>query len=324
MSSYAPTTLANAGSIMAPKMGLTWEDNRTEVIGYVNRYRNYLYNRYNERRLFDSVFQCFVPQRFRTLCRQCDPCASKFLGFTLPRFMAGVTGVWTHGIPLLQRSAWREHYTGRAPDNGAIYDVVEQREHFPTERDIQTPSQLWMFAASNQDEGKAAYVEVRDTDGREQKLRFDLQGDGWAKSEVFVEDIRSVVLPSNLKGAVTLATETGYELSAYSPTEIVPAYKRYALPAGCRTLALVQGTRPYVDLSFDNDVVEIGDRLVIEHFGKHFRYFESKDSTERQIATLELQSAFNHLDGLVSRDEGGKPPRPFASRLPRPRLPGYY
>ncbi len=108
MSSYAPTTLANAGSIMAPKMGLTWEDNRTEVIGYVNRYRNYLYNRYNERRLFDSVFQCFVPQRFRTLCRQCDPCASKFLGFTLPRFMAGVTGVWTHGIPLLQRSAWRE------------------------------------------------------------------------------------------------------------------------------------------------------------------------------------------------------------------------
>lgn len=323
MSSYRPMSVAEAGAIIAPKIGLTMSDNRREVVDYLNRYRNLLYNRYEEMRLFDNVFQCFCPQKFHNECTGCNPCNRCYLGFTLPRDMAGIVNVWQWDYPLTLRDSWREGYNGRAPLHGQINDIVEIREGFPTERDLQRPSQLQIYAESGRDHDKNVVIHARNTDGRDVKIEFALRADASVNSAETVSKIHSVVLPSELQGYVTLSDSEGYELSVYSPVEKVPSYKRYKVPGNCRGNILVQGSRQMVEVYFDTDVVEIGDRMVLEFMGTYFKYYESKDQREMVKAEQALARAYQQLDGLVSRDEGGKLPEPRLYAKGRPGLPGY-
>lgn len=325
MSSYRPMSVAEAGRIIAPKIGLSWSDNRREVVDYLNRYRNLLYNRYEERQLFDSVWHCFRPQLFRNSCG-CfrDTCTRCYWGITLPREMAGVKNAWQWNYPLKLRDAWRESFTGMAPSGGAYGDLVEMREHYPTDRDFSTDSIIQVYAESLADEGKKVIVGVRTADNRDTKIEMVLLGDtATVASDVMVREVQSVLLPEDRRGYITLATDSGYELGIYSPCEdSVPARKRYKLPGRCATNLLVQGTRQFVEVYFDTDLVEIGDRMVLEFFGTYFKFYESKDVREVQKAGQSIANAWANLDGLISRDKGGRLPQPNFSPPPRCGLRG--
>lgn len=326
MSSYRPLSVSEAGAIIAPKIGLTWQDNRSEVVTYLNRYRNLLYNRYERLRLFDNVFQCFAPSSFHNECSSCDPCNRCYLGFTLPREMAGVVQAWTWGYPLRLRSSWRESFTGRAPSSGDYMDVVEVRENFPTERDLFSDGSLQVFAEAYGDNGKQLVIEATNTDNRQVKLNFILEGNGVASSTEVIRRgrIHNVILPADRCGSITLSNTDGYELSRYAPSENqVPAYKRYKLPSRCRGNVLVQGTRQLTEVYFDTDVVEIGDRMVLEFMGTYFKYYESRERSEMVKAEQALANAYKQLDGLVSRDDGGKLPQLTIHGHARRALPGY-
>jgi hypothetical protein len=325
MSSYRPMSVLDAGQIIAPEIGLSWSDNRREVVDYLNRYRNLLYNRYERQSLFDSVYHCFCPQLFRNACGT-DSCDRCYYGITLPREMAGVVNAWSWTAPLRVRDAWREAFTGLAPSGGAFGDLTEVREHFPTERDLQTAGSLQVYAESLLDEGKEMIVEVTTTDNRREKIAFILSGDGVvSKVDLIVKEIHSVLLPADRRGYITLSNADGYELSVYSPGENnVPAYKRYKLSGKCHHNLLVQGTRQFVEVYFDTDIIEIGDRMVLEFFGTYFKYYKSRDQSEKIKAAESLANAWANLDGLISRDEGARLPQP--NIYPRPgcgKLPGY-
>ena len=318
MSSFRPMSVSEAGAIIAPKIGLTWTDNRKEVVDFLNRYRNLLFNRYDKHNLFNDVWQCFCPQSFKNLCVTCDPCDRCYQGFSLPRDMASAVQVWEYNQPLRVRSHWREHYTGLAPWHGSRTDVVAVPEHFPTERDLPSASTLKIFAESLADSEKTVIVKVKDADGRTHKLEFTLNGDAWVHTDVAVAEIVSVLLPTDRSGYLTLANADGYELSVYSPSETAPAYKRYKLPGNCHTNILVQGARQYVEVYFDDDMVEVGDRMVLEFMGRYFKYYESKDQRELQVAQLALVDAYKNLDGIVLRDAGGTAPTAYHPRQPSP------
>src|SRR5687768_9961685 len=106
MSSYRPLSVAEAGPIIAPKLGLSFTDNRSQVVTYLNRYRNFLFNLYEKERLFDNVFYCFRPSSFHNECSSCSPCDRCYLGFTLTRDMAGIKSAWAWDRPLTLRSSW--------------------------------------------------------------------------------------------------------------------------------------------------------------------------------------------------------------------------
>lgn len=307
---------------MAPKLGLTWRDDRREVVGYVNRMRNLLFNRYDRLQLFDNVQHCFRPHRFRTKCGSGALCNSNYLGFTLPRYMAGIVSAWEYGLPLTIQTSWREHFFGKLPAGNRL-EIIELPGDYPTEREVPNGKGLQMFADSFGDTGKVAVVEIKDIDGNIQGLRFDLQGNAWIKHPtVQVAEVLSVVLPPDLTGSVVLADDAGYELSIYAPGEHVPAYKRYGVPSTCRGNILVQATQRFTPVYFDCDVVEVGDQLVIEAFGRYFRFYESKDNAEQAQAQLNLNEAYQQIDGILSRDSGGNVPKITITPRGRLKLPG--
>lgn len=316
--------VAEAAPIIAPKIGLTVADNRNEVVTYLNRYRNLLYNRYERLRLFDNVWHCFRPQLFHNECCSCNPCDRCYLGFTLPREMAGVVQAWSWNVPLKSYSSWREAYTGRAPTYGDYKGVVEVRENFPTERDLQSIGSLMVFAESIQDDGKKVVVEALNTDNKIVKIEFTLSGNGAMNDTQIIKKIYSVILPCDRQGYITLSNTDGYELSRYAPNEnSVPAYKRYKLPTNCSHNILVQGTRQLTEVYFDTDIVEIGDRMVLEFMGTYFKYYDSSDPREIAKAERALADAYKQLDGLVSRDDGGHLPQPIIHNRTKRPLPGY-
>lgn len=59
-----PITLAEASPIMAEAMDLSWPEDKSKIIGYVNKYRNLLYTLYNDFKLFDNIFHCICVSQF--------------------------------------------------------------------------------------------------------------------------------------------------------------------------------------------------------------------------------------------------------------------
>ena len=69
---------------------------------------------------------------------------------------------------------------------------------------------------------------------------------------------------------------------------------------------MVQASRSYADVFFESDVVEIGDRLVLEHGAKYFLYGENTtDTAEIKRAELDLMRMFDLIRGLLARRRGG-------------------
>lgn len=323
-----PVPLSVAGPILAKANGLRWPEDRVRVVELANKYRNLLYNLYEEVKLFDEVSQCICLSDFREPCvRDCDPVHWK--GFTLPYDVASVESAWESGNVLTQRSRWRESLVGRH-NPGAFMEMFEVPGQFATERDLREVTRLKVYADSVEDNGLTVEVKVVDADWEHQTLAFSLQGDGWVTVDNYVREIISVVLPGHRDGGIRLAQEDGYELSRYTPNEPTPAYRRYKVAAHCNSEAvLIQGTRRMVPVYFDSDIVEVGDQLVMEAAARYFKYGENTtDQKDIKRAEYDLAKMKESLSGLLARNRGRSKQdgTPYQGRpLPRRRkqLPGY-
>lgn len=323
MNKLNPTSVAEAGPVMAPWLGYEWGQNRCEVVKGINRYREHLYNDYDRTRLFDDVFHCFVPQSFPLECvvgpKECEKC---YLGATLPPDMQGVVKAWNYNAPMRIRSRWRESFTGRVLCHSEM-SLVLLPQTFPTERAFRAASPLRMYAEHCGDAGKTVFMEARLRNSTAM-LSFTLKPGQWVESPKFVYEIISVTLPEGLKGPVTLATQDGYELSVYAPWERVPSYQRVKFLQPCPHNIFIQGTRRFVPVWFDSDIVEVGSANIMEFYAQYIRHNKSRDAKDRETAIAALAQAKLELNGLIARAVAGAiqdGPR----RGPRPNkaLPGY-
>lgn len=325
-----PTSVASAGPVIAKAYGLQWPKDRIRTVEILNKYRNLLYNLYDEVRLFDEVNYCICLSEFKEPCRGSDCTQDEtWRGFTLPYDVAAVNAAWESGNVITQRSRWRETLVGRNHSN-IILEMFEVPGQFATERDLKETARLKVHAEAKDDEGMTVEVKVIDADWNQRTLCFKLVGDGWVTVDAHVREIRSVNLPTGRVGGVTLAQEDGYELGIYAPSETVPAYRRYKVSVGCDAEAvLLQCNRRMLPVHFDTDIVEVGDQLVIEAAGRYFKYGEnSTDSADIRRAEYDLARMKELLSGLMSRHRGnakqdGTPyrGRPFPRRYKT--LPGY-
>ena len=316
-----PTRVEEAGPVMARAMAFSWDNDRLEVINYLNKYRLLLYTSYEKFKLFDNVFHCINVQQFEG-----------YQGFTLPSDILGVEAAWSMGSPLILRSRWREAHTGIGVNRIGRVETVAMSEMFATERDLETTTKIKIFTESEKDDGKKVHIEVIDSRGRQRRLTFTLIFDGYAVSSIRVKKILSVSMPSGRCGGLELAQEDGFVLSHYTPWETVPTYKRLKVKSGCSCpgSVLVQGTQRFQPVYFDHDIVEVGNALVIEEAGKFFKYGESTTETkELQTAQYHYAEMEKYLKGEIARHRGhsiqdGSPFKGAAKLTANKTLAGYH
>ena len=268
----------------------------------MNKYRNLLYDMYADVKLFDDYKVCLPIQRYTQKCT--DSCGDYF-GITIPDNMAGVVAAWGYNAPLTLRSRWREIFTGLHSGNSPHNELVEMPETSPTEKHLISSSVLRIFTHCAEDEGKVVTVYGKNTSGAPKVAKFTLAHDRFIVSDFTFSEISEVVLPS-LCSTIEMRNADDCVLSIYYPHEHIPKYRRYKLNAPCGTSCLlVQGTRKYEDLAQDTDVVEIGDRLIIEAAGRYFRYSEETTSVEDiNRAEYDLTKLKELLSGIISRHRG--------------------
>ena len=187
-----PTTVAVAGPVMAQALGLSWENDRTEVIQGLNDYRNDLYNFYSELKLFNDVFHCICIQ---TLPMQCTGACSEgqtFQGFALPSDVQAIETAWESNQPLKIRSRWRESHTGRGQGATSRIEIIELPEQVPTERPLKAISKLQVFGEHADDEGKGVAIEIVDIYGKRKVVLIPIRSQVWSKGMDSVKQILSV------------------------------------------------------------------------------------------------------------------------------------
>jgi hypothetical protein len=296
-----PCTVAEAGPIMARAMGFSWEQDRSEVVDYINRFRLLVFTDYDKFKLFDDSFHCICVQTFTS------ECGETYQGFSLPNNILGVEAIYSYGVPLRLRSRWRESHTGLGVHSLGRVEAVLMAEVFATERDLKSATKIKLFTEHEKDNGKRVHIEVIDVSDRQRRVEFTLMHDGWAVSPVKIKKILSVSLPPGRSGSVLIAQQDGYELSLYDPWETVPAYRRMKLKDDCcKTTVLVQGTKnPKQKVYFDHDIVEIGNDLIIEEAGRYFKFGEStSDQKELQTAQYHRAEMERLLKGEIARHRG--------------------
>lgn len=321
-----PIPVAEAGPLVARALDLSWESDRLRVVDMINKYRSLIYTSYEKFKLFDNVFHCICIANFKQVCvGDCD----SYQGFTLPSDVLGVEAVYSYGAPMKLRSRWRESHTGIGVASRGRVEVIEMAETFATERDLQEITKIKIFTENDNDNGKKAYAQVIDAAGRNRRLCFTLIGNGFAVSSVKVKKILSISLPSAREGSLLLTQVNGYELSHYDPWETVPSYRRFRVNTqSCPSTVLVQGTKRFRDIYFDHDIVEVGNRLVIEEAARFFKYTDgTKDQNEIKTGEYHLAKMKEYLVGEISRNRGNaiQDSSPFkGARITRSKkLPGY-
>lgn len=303
-----PTTVAKALTIVAAKLGIDPKTNRTEALTYLNRIRALQYHNFHRIRLFDDLMECVPLQSFRYDCTGCQ--CDCYQGISLPTYMEGPVSAWIDTMPLTLRSRWKAKDVGLAPWGPGL-DLIELAGHFPTFADMSAASDfLKLISTSTKDNGKKVIVRGRGCKGEPVEIVFTLSGS--VQSVQSIAAITQVVLPE-LTGAVTLSELTSGRILAtynpYSPT--VPNFRRFRVQAGCAANTchrgiMVQASRTFSEVYFDDDVVEIGDRLVLEHGARYFLYGESTtDTAEIKRAELDLAKMYDLIRGMLARHKGG-------------------
>lgn len=328
-----PKTVLEVGQVMAAALGKDWCRDRKEVIDYVNRFREDLYLMYPEFRLFADKFYCLEVQCFPEKCANPCSCGGKsYFGVTLPPDIDGVLAVWNDHWPMRTYSKWWEARVGKITmQNPQIANVSSTlvAEVFPTERPLRDMGPLHFIAHNEEDAGKMVVVTADTCFRKNEEFHVCLVANGIAKIEDPVRHIKSVVLPSDLMGAVSLTEEDGYELSEYGVYDTVPQFRRLKFSAECNMRrVLIQGSLQFRPVYFDTDIVEVGSRRIVETAGRMYRYGENSTDSEtiakanREEATLRrlLKGALDRKRGNSSQD-----PSQFVrkSLVTKACLPGY-
>lgn len=324
-----PITVAEALPIVADEMGIDLESNRAEALLWLNRIRNLWYFGFTKRKLFDDLLECLPVCCHCVGCMDCG--CEQYRGFTLPAYMSGPVSAWASTEPTTLRSRWFDKFAGRHSGSVEAFLITELNGVFPMENDIFDGTKILVASTSSKDDGKEITIQGVDCNGKAQKICMRLEGDGTVTTTVELKLVTNIVLPC-LCGEVILKSEIdGRILSTYDPsTPRVPRFRRFRVDSPCPNpcTVLVQANRRFRDLFSDDDIVEIGDRLVLEHGASYFRFSRNTtDSKELQRANMDRSEMINLIQGMVEREDGGHiqdgPIVLRGRRTAKPRLPGY-
>lgn len=329
-----PTTVLEVGQIIAEAMGKDWCRDRKEIVDYINRFREDLYLMYPEFKLFTNKFYCLkvccYPEDCMMTC-SCD--GDSYYGVTLPEDIDGVITVWEDGEPMRTYSKWWEGRVGRITKDRPRTELSATlvHEQFATQRPLQCPSALQVFASSTEDTNKVFTIRARTYMRRDQEFAIKLVGEGLVKIPETVLAIHAVVVPHDLCGSVTLAQEDGYELDEYSGYDTVPSRRRLKISTPCPTgQVLVHGNQKFKPIYFDTDIVEVGSRRILETAARMYRYGETgTDSSEIAKANIEEAKMKKLIKGALERSRGkmSQDPSQFVRRrsslIRSTNLPGY-
>lgn len=310
MSAFNPVTLLEACRIMAPKLGKQFPLSRSEVIAAVNRARLLFYDILQPASAFSQVMLRIRPSTFS------DHPGGVYTGFTLPREVDSLNGVWHCNVPVRIASEWREIYEGIPPNRNWIGDQVISAGQTPTERSMRKVSKLRVF--SDGDNTGSVVLRGFTWGSRRLAASLNLQSNDWFESPLPFTSLENVVLPE-LRNRVILADEDGYELSHYYPGESVPSYARYKCPRSCVSF-IVSCVRRYIEISCDTQVVEVGDRLVLESAATGLRYEHSKDTSEQRLSRNAFQDMKERLASVLNRTRGNEKRGPVITRRKRQTL----
>lgn len=324
-----PISVAEALEIVADEMGLDVESNREEVLKTLNRIRNLWYSGFSKRRLFDDFVECVPVCNF---CEQCIDCGCNiYRGFTLPHYMAGPVTAWASTEPVTLRSRWFDKYAGRHAGSVAAFLLTPINGVFATEFDIHEGTKISIAATSTADSGKKVVIKGIGCDEKIHTLAATLEGDGTVMSGFEFSSIYSVVLPKLTGNVIIRSLIDNRVLSTYDPASpMVPIFRRFRIDSPCPDpcTVMVQANRRYRDVFHDEDIVEIGDRLVIEHGASYFRFSKNTtDTKELQRANMDRVEMINLIAGMMEREDGGHRQDGQivlrGRRTQRARLPGY-
>jgi len=307
-----PTTVLEAGQIMAEAMGKDWIRDRKEVVDYLNRFREDLYLMYSEFKLFTNKFYCLELQCYTHDCKNLKNCDNTYWGVTIPEDIDGVLAVWEDDQPLRTYSKWWEARVGIVtrdnPQTHMSTTLVHQQ--FPTQRNLQRSIPIQFLTDNIEDAGKVITITVDTVFDRRKEYKIELVGDGIVTIPTPVTAIHSVILPSNLCGKVILLQEDGYELSEYSGYDTIPSYRRLKVSLECYNRCksgriLLHGNQKFKPIFFDSDIVEVGSRRILETAARFYRYGENSTDTEQlRKASLEEAQLKRLLKGALDRQRG--------------------
>lgn len=325
MSYLNPIVLSQALPIMGKALGLKVSEDKPEIISEINRMREYWFTKYDEFELFNR-FECICVTQFKELCG--TGCCNEYNGFTLPAGFDSVEAIYDYGYPVTLHSRWRESHFGLGTASCSRTNATEMAQTFPTERDLKEPSALKIFTEREEDDEKCVRVTVVTVHGKETTLTFKLDENGWVTSRTKVKKIISVSLPPERVGSIKLAQNDGYVLSEYAPWESAPQYKRFKLNQGCcKHAVLVHGRQSFRPIYFDHEIVEIGNGLIIEAFGKYSKFGDNtSDGNELQTGQYWLNEMKSLLNGLIARHRGNaiQDANPLQDyKVRKTKLPGY-
>lgn len=325
-----PCSVDRALTIIGGVLGLSPEHDREELLDYLNRIRSLWYHTFHRRRLFDDWLECVPTRQLHVDCISCG--SDCYVGFSLPLNMAGPVSAWSEKSPVNLRSRWREKFTGRWAGSASL-DMVEQPGEYPVSTEPTGQFKIRILAGS-EDDGKTVTIKALTCDDCEKTICFELKGDSWVESSVWVKRIISIVLPPRIS-PVTIAAENengGFtDIDTHCPSDPnVPSFRRFKIKSPCHNVCsvYVQASRRFREIYNDSDVVEIGDRLVLEHGASYFKNAENTiDTKELNRGDRDLAIMNELIGGMIAREQGDSNrdgPVPLRGRRTRKaRLPGY-
>lgn len=306
------TTLGKALRFLERPSGKTIAQNRAELVELANRIRNERYMLYHRLDLEVNAEECFLLQEF---CNKCDPCGGSYLGFTLPAHMETAEAAWLADIPLKIFSRWREYHTGVQQTESCRLSLIEVQGTYCTELDLPANKGVTVGfkCLLESDIDKEVRVKV-ETGAGEKLLKVKLTNQGWVNLGYEIKEITHVILPLDLLGGVEVAYDSGGSwkiISQYQPTEHVPSYKRMKITGVCKSNCkkdmpiYVVGLRRFVELCYDDDIVEFDSMRTWEEAALYFKHHDN--GTDRDL----LQKAQYHfmkfqdlILGEIAREHG--------------------
>lgn len=254
----------------------TVERDRPLLVDMANRIREKMYNLYLQYELEVDVEECFEIQDF---CR-CGQCEEYYKGVTLPSYMQTVEAAWASKQPINLYSKWRESKVGIAPSEDCKLAIYDMPGFYPTERDLfpcGCLDKIQFFPKSPLDAGKVVTISYVNEQNDTITEQVPLLRGSWSSIEGHASSIKSIILPTQLRGGVSVRQQTGARLlSEYAPHESVPSYRRIKVTGiKCGCVVVIRASRQFTPLYEDHDIVETANRDAIEDAARHLFYANS-------------------------------------------------
>lgn len=312
------TTTAEALKWIAAETGRNVIKDRAELLEHLNDARRLMYSLYAELKLNFWIEGCFRVSEFFEPCLECNGVPAKYYGITLPDHMAQAEKIHlgTRKVNIYNR--WAD-FTAPTSCSGREIRSIDMGGDFPTQLDWdQSKCVSPVFMATDpKDCGKVVHVEYYDETNtqRSEDVRLTTSG---TKMEAQVRQFMrpgGIVLPVDLNGeVVAYDCVNGSTIGFYARSPSVPGFRRIKIAdACCGDVVEVKGTRRFVQVAFDWDVIETDNKLAILEAYRYNKIMAINSSDAQWIykARAHKENLKTYIGGDNFRDEGASSVREF-------------